>query len=159
MAKSIKNIIISVVIVAILAVGYIFFIKKAPEQPSLVSSSTSVLPGADSTTTGAIASMEDTQTQDFLSVLLNVKSIKLADAIFSKPAFLTLHDSSIILVPDQSAGRPNPFAPIGTDPVVPPVVPVVSEIIPEAPVVTTPIKCKLPKVIDTETNTCVNPKP
>ncbi len=155
MAKSIKNIIISVVIVAILVASYIFFIKKAPEQASLISSSGSILPGANSTTT----SPQGVQTQDFLSVLLNVKSIKLDDAIFSKPAFLALHDSSILLVPDQSAGRPNPFAPIGTDPVVPPVVPVVSEIIPEAPVVTTPIKCKLPKVIDTETNTCVNPKP
>ena len=27
----------------------------------------------------------------------------------------TLHDSSILLIPDGTEGRPNPFAPIGSD--------------------------------------------
>ena len=56
-------------------------------------------------------------TQDFLTLLLSVKSISLDKdvAIFSDNAFIGLHDSSIILVPDGTEGRVNPFAPLGTD--------------------------------------------
>ena len=56
--------------------------------------------------------------QDFLSLLLNVKNIKLDDSIFSDPAFINLHDSSITLTPDAVVGRPNPFAQFGNDAVV-----------------------------------------
>ena len=54
-------------------------------------------------------------------VLLNVKNIKLDDSIFSDIAFSNLRDSSITLIPDGTEGRPNPFAPIGSDASVAPV--------------------------------------
>jgi len=110
-----------VAIVAVLILIYIFFVQPAlSNQASLVSSSSSASPSADN----ANGSSADTTTagtspvgQDFLSLLLNVKNIKLDNSIFSDPAFINLHDSSITLTPDAVIGRPNPFAQLGSDPV------------------------------------------
>jgi hypothetical protein len=136
MAPKIRNIIIFVVIAAILVLIYIFFIKPSPDQGNLVSSpSTTTLPDVNGTP--APASTTNTAllgTQDFLTLLLNVKNIKLDDAIFADPAFGILHDSSIVLVPDATTGRPNPFAQFGND--VAPTVPATNT--PTAPVVTPP---------------------
>ncbi|MEK9181521.1 MAG: hypothetical protein AAB786_00670 [Patescibacteria group bacterium] len=110
----IKNIIIFLVIGIILVLVYIFFIKASPdEDASLVSS----LPDSQEPMT-TISGDTSAIAQEFLALLLNVKNIKLNDAIFSSNAFRSLHDSSIILIPDGNEGRPNPFAPIGTDVVV-----------------------------------------
>ena len=107
----IKNIIIFSVIGVILVFIYFFFIKASPdEEVTLVSSS----PNQEESNT-TTASDTSAIAQEFLTLLLSVKSIKLNDAIFSSNAFNSLHDSSIILVPDGNEGRPNPFAPIGTD--------------------------------------------
>jgi len=135
MAK-IKNIIIFVVIAAIFASIYFFYIKKSSKTTS-VSVSTSSMPITVSNT----ASMDANKkvAQDFLDLLLNIKSIKLNDDIFSDIAFTSLYDSSIILVPDGNEGRINPFAPIGTDS--------------ERPL---PPTCNLPKILDISNNTCVN---
>lgn len=96
-------------IATILVFGYLFFFKGDTEEGFLSSSTNS-----DTENTGAVAT-QSTVAQDFLPILLSVKSLKLDDSIFSDPAFLTLYDSSIILVPDGNEGRPNPFAPIGSD--------------------------------------------
>lgn len=105
-----KNIIIFVSIAIILILIYIFFIKKDPEEAALVSSlDTQVV--VDTSIPGSSAAIA----QDFLTLLLNVKTIRLNDAIFSDPAFASLHDSSITLIPDGNEGRPNPFAPLGVD--------------------------------------------
>lgn len=53
--------------------------------------------------------------QEFLPILLNIKNLKLDDSIFQDPAFISLTDSTMVLVPDGNEGRPNPFAPIGSD--------------------------------------------
>lgn len=137
----IKNIIIFVAIAAIFALIYVYFIKPDPADTAvLVSSSESaVAPSA-----GALTTEENSAiAKEFLALLLSVKSIKLDDAIFSDDAFISLHDSSIILVPDGNEGRPNPFAPIGSD----------------TATVTLPPICALPKVLSVSTNTCVNPPP
>ena len=110
MNSTVKNIIIFVVIGAALVLVYVFFLKPAPPQASLTTSTSSPV------STGATAPLQSSAIgADFLSVLLNVKSIKLNDGIFVNPAFATLHDSSINLTPDGTEGRPNPFAPIGSD--------------------------------------------
>src|SRR3989344_9494186 len=112
---TIKNIIIFVVIAAIFGFVYFYFIKPSPAAPALVSSSPApVAPSG----TGAVKSGAAT-TQEFLTVLLNVKNIKLSDTIFSDAAFTTLRDSSITLTPDGTEGRVNPFAPLGSDAVAP----------------------------------------
>ncbi len=109
MTSTIKNIIIFIVIAAALILAYIFFFKQAPAEPPLTSSSANpVLP------TGNEGS-NPSSNQDFLSVLLNVKNIGLNDNIFSDPAFASLRDTSVNLTPDGTEGRPNPFAPFGSD--------------------------------------------
>ncbi len=109
MISKLKKIIIPAVVVAVLVAGYFFFFKKTPgDDASLVSSATT------DPTTGAVTSDPNSgANQEFLNILLNVKNIKLDDSIFSDPAFIVLHDSTIILIPDATTGRPNPFAPIG----------------------------------------------
>ncbi len=115
MSSTIKNIIILIVVAVALVLVYIFFIKKAPVQDATLTSSTTgaaVVPGAG-TTSGA----SDTAaiSEDFITLLLNVKSIKLDDTIFSDQAFISLRDSSITLTQTGDEGRPNPFAPIGSE--------------------------------------------
>ncbi|MEK7071418.1 MAG: hypothetical protein AAB943_00595 [Patescibacteria group bacterium] len=97
-------------IALVLTLAYLFFIKGDEEEAALVSSSTTAVPENTNN-----SNVNSSLAQDFLSLLLNITSLKLDDSIFSDPAFLTLHDSSIILVPDGNEGRPNPFAPIGSD--------------------------------------------
>ena len=116
MAPKIKNIIIFTSIGIAIILIYVFFIKKSPDQAPLVSSvPVAVSPGANS---ASVLDGASSITQDFLSLLLSVKSIKLDDAVFSDPVFLSLQDSSILLVPDGTEGRPNPFAPIGIENIV-----------------------------------------
>lgn len=119
MASKIKNIIIFTIIAVALILIYIFFIKKSPEEQNLISSTSVNTPSADINT----LNQNSLITSDLLTVLLSVKSIKLDDTIFSNIAFTNLHDSSILLVSPGDEGRPNPFAPIGFEAVVPPITP------------------------------------
>ncbi len=127
MTSKLKNIIIIAVVAVALILVYFFFIKKGPDEAALVSSS-----GSGNVSTTPI--QDSAVTRDFLSLLLNVKNIKLDDSIFSDIAFTNLHDSSIILVPDGTEGRPNPFAPIGYDV---PTAPVTSPTSPTSPITPT----------------------
>jgi hypothetical protein len=105
MKPKIKNIIIFGSIFAIIAAVYVIFFRSAP-APSLVGTS-----GAPVTS----APVSSQASQEFLALLLNIRSIKLDDSIFSNPAFGVLQDYTIILVPEGNEGRQNPFAPIGVD--------------------------------------------
>ena len=102
MVPKMKNIIIGAVILAVLLAGY-FFLGSKGKEPNLVSAP-ALVPAASPVISG-----------EFLSLLLNVKNIKLDDSIFSNPAFSSLSDSSITLTPDGTEGRPNPFAPFGAE--------------------------------------------
>jgi hypothetical protein len=114
--SKIKNIIIFIAIAAAFILIYIFFIKPSPEQASLVSTSNTPLPDVNSSGTDTnVPNGTSLVTQDFLTLLLNVQHIKLDDAILSDPAFSNLRDSSIVLVPDGTEGRPNPFAQFSND--------------------------------------------
>ena len=94
----------------VLILAYVYFIKSDGDEESLVSSSPFAFDtGAVSPGEGAVLG------QEFLTLLLNVKNIRLDDSIFTDPAFATLRDSSIVLIQDGNEGRPNPFAPIGSD--------------------------------------------
>ncbi len=111
MWSKIKNLLIFVVLGGILVVGYVFFMQK-PKEAALVSNTT------QSTKTDGIVSdkKESSQlNQDFLGLLFSVKSINLDASVLQTESFNSLKDSSIILVPDGTEGRPNPFAPIGED--------------------------------------------
>lgn len=114
MSSTIKNILIGVVVVGALALAYFFFIKKAPEEPNL-SSSSGVTDTSGGTNTSAINAEIS---KDFISLLLSVRSIKLDDNILSDPSFLSLKDTTITIVQSEPEGRPNPFAPIGAENIV-----------------------------------------
>ncbi|OGI63447.1 hypothetical protein A2818_00785 [Candidatus Nomurabacteria bacterium RIFCSPHIGHO2_01_FULL_40_12] len=105
-----KNIIIFLSVAVFFILFYIFFIRKTPEVASLVSSS-SVSPASATN----IPDANSLIAKDFLNLLLNVKNIKLDDSIFADNAFNSLRDSSIVLTPDGNEGRPNPFAPLGSE--------------------------------------------
>jgi len=113
----IKNIIIFIVIALVFFLIYIFLIKPAPKQASLVSGGASkTLPNMD----GSFANTNTSNTnsliqKDFLALFSNTKNIKLDSTIFSDPAFSSLRDSSIALTPDGTEGRSNPFAQFGND--------------------------------------------
>lgn len=96
---------------------YLVFIKKSPEQANLNVTGNESNAGTLGTTntTGVADPLDNQLSKDFLTVLLSIKNINLDDSIFSNVAFVNLKDSTILLVPDGSEGRPNPFAPIGTD--------------------------------------------
>ena len=113
MSPKVKNIIIIAGVGVALVLVYVFFIRSSSsDTPALTSSSVpSSAPGPSGNTTTETSQL----TQDFLSLLLNVKNIKLDETIFSDGAFSALTDSSITLLPDGTEGRPNPFAPIGSD--------------------------------------------
>ena len=105
----IKNIIIFLGVGAVIFLGYYFFIKEDPETGNLITYPNAPLSGAP-TESAAIG------TNDFLTLLLSVKSIQLNDNLFSDVAFTSLDPShSITLVADGSEGRPNPFAPLGAE--------------------------------------------
>ncbi len=110
MNSKIKNIIILVVVAIVLILIYIFFIKKGPVAASLTSST-----GASLTPDATSGNGTPNTNDEFVSILLSVKNLKLDDSIFKDPAFLSLQDSSITLIQDGTEGRPNPFAPIGTE--------------------------------------------
>lgn len=107
MTQKSKNIILFTVIAGVFVLIFVFFMGDEPDPASLV-----VTDGAQSLNP---ANTTDPITTDFLSLLLNVRTIKLDDSIFSDRAFLSLRDSSIILLKDGTEGRPNPFAPIGAE--------------------------------------------
>jgi hypothetical protein len=109
---NLKNIIIFVSIAAAFVLVYIFFIRQpaGSETPTLVAT-----PAETGTPTLAPVGATGAGGQDFLTLLLSVRSIRLDTGIFADPAFQSLYDSTIVLLPDTTKGRPNPFAPIGID--------------------------------------------
>ncbi len=115
MKKILRTIIILAVVVGIGMLGYKFLFKK--DAP--VSSDTGLATTAGVSTDPAVTATADasvtTSSNQFLSLLLDVQSIKLDDTLFASPSFTTLQDLSRPIAPDTNPGRANPFAPIGDD--------------------------------------------
>ena len=118
MNPKVKNILIFVGILVVVVVAYKLIFKSTPATPA--KTTTASLPVTS--TTGSTTATGTTQTapkpvvgQEFLSMLLSVKTIRIDDSIFTSSAFESLSDSSIQLVSEDNQGRENPFAPIGSD--------------------------------------------
>lgn len=99
----------------VMVFAYTIFIKKDNTNDSALVSTTNQNTNTTQNTTQPTAGQQTQLAQDFLTLLLSVKSITLNDSIFADTAFKSLRDSSILLIPDGNEGRPNPFAPIGSD--------------------------------------------
>jgi hypothetical protein len=125
MSSIIKTILILIVLAGIGYGIYFYFSKQDTAVPVSNTASAPIAPVASTTSQNTNTSSASTTTnstmseQDFLTILLSVRKINLNQEIFKEPAFGTLQNSTIELVPDGNEGRPNPFAPIGTDPIAP----------------------------------------
>ena len=119
MSPKIKNIIMFVLIGGSLTASYVLFFGGDTEETQIIEQpGTQIIPGDGMGMGNGVGMVpggvnSSGAVSDFLPVLLNVKGIRLDDSIFVDPAFSTLRDSSILLVPDGTEGRKNPFAPIG----------------------------------------------
>lgn len=107
MKSTLKKIILFVVIIGIITTIAILVFGKDKTIPSVLNTTSPL-----STTT--------TPTNDsgkFLQSLSQVKSINLDTTIFSSKSYQKLVDFSlpIILEDPRIVGRPNPFAPLGSD--------------------------------------------
>ncbi len=98
----IRNLILFIVIGGILAGGFYYFFNKNTGVEANISSS-------------ANAPINPTLNSGNNLPATSISGITLDTSIFSNPAFLSLRDSSVILIPRGNEGRPNPFAPIGID--------------------------------------------
>lgn len=114
MSNTVKIILIAVVIIAIGAFGYWYStsdsVNTSPATGALQSSNPA-LGGASSLLTTDDAAISD----KFLALLLNMRTLKLDQSIFSDVAFTSLKDFSTTITPETNPGRANPFAPIGVD--------------------------------------------
>lgn len=112
-----RNIIIIVAAVVVLGIVYVFFFKKnnaAPQDDSGLSTTSDSPDGSVSGTSAAADSVQITS-QQFLTELLNIDSIKIDNSIVTNPAFVVLQDLSQPIQPDTDPGRINPFAPLGSE--------------------------------------------
>lgn len=104
MLQKYKTPIIAIVVIVILFVVYAVFFKKDKEP---------VLTTQTNSSQGTSA-----ENNELISLLSQLKSITLSKEIFTNSVFLSLFDFSVILV-KEPISRPNPFAPIGSEGIVP----------------------------------------
>lgn len=101
----IKNSIVIIGVAFLLWVGYVTFLKKeASVNPNTTLVSENILDGE---------SPQAQSGREILTLLLNLKSLKLDASIFNDPVFKSLVDFGQS-IPERPHGRNNPFAPIGT---------------------------------------------
>lgn len=108
-----KGIIIFIAIAAIALIYKLFFGGDGASVPTggLVST-------VDVAQSSDAPLLESSVGSELLSTLLNLRTIKLNEQIFSNPSFTSLQDFTITLAGNTPQGRSNPFAPIGIDPAV-----------------------------------------
>lgn len=97
--KKYKNIIIIAVIIVIVAFSYNLFVGRADK---------SLLTSEVKKTKNSVLET------NFLSILIDLRLIKLDNSIFSDKAFQSLRDFGQDIVPEP-VGRKNPFAPVDTN--------------------------------------------
>jgi hypothetical protein len=106
-----NNIVIAVIALILLSVGGFYYISRGEQDDGALLVSEGAENGVD---------------RELLATLLELKSLKFNDALFESNTFRSLKDFSRE-IPDEPAGRPNPFAPVGTDRIVAPPAPEASD--------------------------------
>lgn len=119
MSKGLKILLMLLILMVFGAIAYFLLGKEdlslnvAPIASPLQTTGNQPVSGLASQNTPEIDA--DQIGQEFLTQLLNIRSIKLREDIFSRPAFISLTDFTIELVQLGNEGRDNPFAPFGVD--------------------------------------------
>lgn len=101
--KKYKTILLITAIVVMAFIAYTFTFDNYKNDSLLTSDSNSE--SSDSTGVGI--------ENDLLTLLLDVRSIKLNGSVFTNEVFKSLEDFGQDIVPEP-VGRENPFAPVGT---------------------------------------------
>lgn len=107
-----KNIIIIASVIIVIAIIYFVFFRSNSNTNS--SGSLTTISGSQSSAQTNNTDVNVTS-QQFLTELLNIDSIKIDPSIENNPAFTVLVDYSKPITPDTNPGRVNPFAPLGSD--------------------------------------------
>ncbi len=119
MSKGLKIFLMILILVVFGAIAYFllgnedFSLNVSPTASPLATTSNEPVSGLAAQNTAEIDA--DQIGQEFLTQLLNIRSIKLREDIFSRPAFISLTDFTIELIQLGNEGRVNPFAPFGID--------------------------------------------
>ncbi|MEI6042013.1 MAG: hypothetical protein WCQ00_00375 [bacterium] len=112
--KKFKYLIIIIVVLIVAFIAYTIYTSGAPTTDSSTLQKTSV----DTSTTGAASTgsvvPNNELAKSFVDQLLAIQSVDLKVAYFKDPIFLGLVDNHLE-IQVQEIGRPNPFAPIGSD--------------------------------------------
>jgi len=112
--KSIGKIFLFIFILAVLIFGYILISKKGTSAPASAGTLSSTTGAANIAGNGTSAAQSQLG-REFLTTLLNLKTITLDDSIFTAPAFTSLQDFTAPVATTDIEGRQNPFAPLGLD--------------------------------------------
>lgn len=116
-----KSSIFILIVVVLLVVGGLvyFFVGKGDESteaPATLATGGLVSSNTGQTTGTAVGSTGASNTGDqVVSLLRNLSTIQLNDAVFQHPGFGLLRDITITLPPVTNQGRRNPFAPLSGD--------------------------------------------
>lgn len=119
MKKGLKIALIITIVIAVLFFGYNLLAPRLAQDPAtsspLQSTNTGEPVSSQPVSTTAEQIRADEINQQFINELLNIRSIKLDDEIFSLASFQALQDFSLNLIQPGNQGRDNPFAPFGTE--------------------------------------------
>ncbi|MEZ4103212.1 MAG: hypothetical protein R3B55_01445 [Candidatus Paceibacterota bacterium] len=119
MSNGLKIFLIILILVVFGAVAYFllsdgeYSLNVSPTSAPLQTTDNQPVSGLSAQATADIDA--DQIGQQFLTQLLNIRSIKLREDIFSRPSFVSLTDFTIELIQLGNEGRVNPFAPFGVD--------------------------------------------
>ncbi len=105
MSKTIKNIIIVVVALAVLYGAYLYF------KSSSTFEITSALQSSSTDGVGNTSNDQINKDTSFLSTLLNLNTITIDPTLFTSASWNSLRDNTVEIVNDGVVGRPNPFLP------------------------------------------------
>ncbi len=106
MKKKLKTIFLIVLVILVVGVVANYFLSKGTPAPSTSSLSSSAKAGG--------VAVQPGQQSEFAVLLSTINSINIDTSVFKNPSYLSLRDYPVSLGTD-TIGRPNPFAPIGTD--------------------------------------------
>lgn len=109
-----KKIIIIVLLIAVGLFLYSKFVVSDKPITGVTKESTGKAPGTVSGTASPTITASDESAKSFAAQLRTLSGVQIKTELFSDPAYTILREDKNV-IPPMPAGRPNPFAAIGTD--------------------------------------------